>query len=72
MLHESILFITFIVKHKKLMQFMISNKLFMVAEFAWKLGILFLNVLNKCTTTYQKKIYINNRLSCCRPNKINK
>ena len=30
----SILFITFIVKH---MQFMIPNKLFRVAEFAWKL-----------------------------------
>ena len=70
-MHESILFITFIIKHKKLMQFMISNKLFRVAEFAWKLGILFVNVLNKCTTTC-KKIYINNRLSCCRPNKINK
>ena len=37
-LHGSILFITFIVKHKKLMQFMIYNKLFRVAEFAWKLG----------------------------------
>jgi len=33
----SILFITFIVKHKKLMQFMVPNKLFKVAEFAWKL-----------------------------------
>jgi len=30
----SILFITFIVKHKKLMQFMVPNKLFKVAEFA--------------------------------------
>jgi len=38
LLHESILFITFIVKHKKLMQFMVPNKLFRVAEFAWKLG----------------------------------
>jgi len=37
-LHDSILFITFIVKHKKLMQFMIPNKLFRVTEFAWKLG----------------------------------
>ena len=35
---RSILFITFIVKHKKLMQFMVPNKLFRVAEFAWKLG----------------------------------
>ena len=34
---------------------MVPNKLFRVAEFAWKLGILFVNVLNKCTTTYQKK-----------------
>jgi len=34
----SILFITFIVKHKKLMQFIIPNNLFMVDEFAWKLG----------------------------------
>jgi len=38
LLHESILFITFIVKHKKLMQYMVPNKLFRVAEFAWKLG----------------------------------
>jgi len=38
MLHGSILFITFIVKHKKLMQFMVPNKIFRVAEFAWKLG----------------------------------
>jgi len=30
--------VTFIVKHKKLMQFMVPNKLFRVAEFAWKLG----------------------------------
>jgi len=30
----SILFITFIVKHQKLMQFMVPNKLFWVAEFA--------------------------------------
>jgi len=51
---------------------MVPNKLFRVAEFAWKLGILFVNVLNKCTTTCQTKIYGNNRLSCCRPNKINK
>jgi len=28
----------FIVKHKKLMQFMIPNKLFRVAGFEWKLG----------------------------------
>ena len=34
LLHELILFITFIVKHKKLMQFMVPNKLFMVTEFA--------------------------------------
>ena len=33
----SILFITFIVKHKKLMQFMVPNKLFRVAEFVSKL-----------------------------------
>jgi len=26
-----------------------------VAKFAWKLEILFVNVLNKCTTTCQKK-----------------
>ena len=32
-----------------------------VAGFAWKLGILFVNVLNKCTTTCQKKVYGNNR-----------
>ena len=38
LLHELILFITFIVKHKKLMQFMVPNKLFRVAEFTWKLG----------------------------------
>jgi len=38
LLHGSILFISFIVKHKKLMQFMVPNKLFRVAEFAWKLG----------------------------------
>jgi len=38
LLHGSILFITFIVKHKKLMQFMVPNKLFRVAEFGWKLG----------------------------------
>jgi len=38
LLHGSILFIISIVKHKKLMQFMVSNKLFRVAEFAWKLG----------------------------------
>ena len=68
----AILFITFIVKHKKLMQFMIHNKLFRVVEFAWKLCIMFVNVLNKCTTTCQKKIYIKNRLNCCKPNKINK
>ena len=42
----SILFITFIVKHKKLMQFMVSNKLFRVAEFAWKLEY-FVYKLNK-------------------------
>jgi len=34
----SILFITFIIKHKKLMQFMVPNKLFRVPEFSWKLG----------------------------------
>ena len=51
----SILYITFIVKHKKLMQFMDPNKLFRVAKFAWKLDIMFINVLNKCTTTYKKK-----------------
>jgi len=33
----SILFITFIVKRKKLMQFMVPNKLFRLAEFARKL-----------------------------------
>jgi len=38
LLHGSILFITFIVKHQNLMQLMVHNKLFMVAEFAWKLG----------------------------------
>jgi len=38
LLHGSILFITFIVKHKKLMHFMVPNKLFRVAEFAWELG----------------------------------
>jgi len=38
LLHGSILFISFIVKHKKLMQFMVPNKLFREAEFAWKLG----------------------------------
>jgi len=43
-LHGSILFITFIVKHKKLMQFMVPNKLFRIAEFAWKLGY---SVFNK-------------------------
>jgi len=32
------LFITLIVKHKKLMQFMVHNKLFRIAEFACKLG----------------------------------
>jgi len=37
-LQGSILFITFIVKHQKLMQFMVPHKLFRVAEFAWKLG----------------------------------
>jgi len=37
-LDGSILFIIFIVKHKKLMLFMIPNKLFRVVEFAWKLG----------------------------------
>ena len=31
------LFITLIVKHKKLMQFMVHNKLFRIAEFACKL-----------------------------------
>jgi len=36
-LHRSILFITFIVKHKKLMQFVVPNKL-LVAEFVSKLG----------------------------------
>jgi len=41
---------------------MVLNKLFRVAEFAWKLGILFGNVLNKCTTSCQRKIYRNNRL----------
>jgi len=55
LLHGSILFITFIVKHKRLIQFIVPNKLFRVAELAWKLGILFVNVLNKCTTTCQKK-----------------
>jgi len=50
------LFITFIVKHKKLMEFMVPNKLFRVAEFLHgNLGILFVNLLNKCTTTCQKK-----------------
>jgi len=44
LLHESIIFITFIVKYQKLMQFMAPNKLFMVAEFAWKLGY---SVFNK-------------------------
>jgi len=34
----SILFITFIIRHKKLMHLMVHNKLFMVAEFACKLG----------------------------------
>ena len=34
----SILFITFIVKHKKLKQSIVLDKLFRVAEFAWKLG----------------------------------
>ena len=34
---------------------MAPNKLFRVAEFAWKLGYSFVNVLNKCTTTCQKK-----------------
>ena len=38
LLHGSILFITFIVKHQKLMQLMVHDKLFRVAEFAWKLG----------------------------------
>ena len=38
LLHGSILLITSIVKHKKLMQFTVPNKLFRVAEFAWKLG----------------------------------
>jgi len=33
LLHGSILFITFMVKHKKLMQFMVPNKLFKVVEF---------------------------------------
>ena len=53
----SVLFITFIVKGKKLMQFMVPNKLFRVAEFAWhgNQGIQFVNVLNKCITTCQKK-----------------
>jgi len=37
LLHGSILLITSIVKHKKLMQFMVPNKLFRVTEFAWKL-----------------------------------
>jgi len=37
-LHVSILFITFIVKYQKLMQFIVPNKLFRVAGFAWKLG----------------------------------
>jgi len=45
LLHRSILFITFIVKHKKLMHFMVSNKLFRVAEFAWKLWYYVVNVL---------------------------
>jgi len=47
------------------MQFMVPNKLFRVAEFAWKLGYY-------VSRRSQKKIYRNNRLSCCKPNKINK
>ena len=54
-MQESILFITFIVKHKKLMQFMTLNKLFRVVEFVWKLGYSVCKLLNKCTTTCKKK-----------------
>ena len=80
----SILFITFIVKHKKtIIQFMVPNKLFMVAEFAWKLGYSVVNVLNKWTTCQKKIIYIyiyiyrhthtqKQYVKLHRPNKINK
>ena len=34
---------------------MVPKKLFRVAEFEWKLGYSVCNVLNKCTTTCQKK-----------------
>ena len=33
------------IKHKKLMQLMVPNKLFRVAEFAWKLGYSVCNLL---------------------------
>jgi len=52
---------------------MVPNKLFRETEFYMEIRVMFVNVLNKCTTTCQKnKSKRNNRLSCCRPNKINK
>ena len=39
---------------------MVSNKLFRVAEFPWKLRYSVSNVLNKCITTCQKK-YLQKR-----------
>jgi len=53
------------------MQFMVPNKLFRVAKFAWKLGYYVCKCI-KLVYTCQKKNYKNNRLNCCRPNKINK